>query len=195
MRQIQLVIPGTPVPKARPRSHVIHTGEFWFNTKTGRQEEVLKKTTYTPEESAGFDALVRLAYYRECGEVPPTEDFVQLLIWVHLQAPKSMSKADRSLAWEEVLPHGKKPDEDNVKKAVKDGLSSVAYVDDKQVFHADVIKSYSLRPRVEVTVTILTKEEAVCHLLRLKQHFEKQSSPTTSPGDQRTSDAQSSLSL
>ncbi len=50
-----------------------------------------------------------------------------------------------------ILP-AKKPDIDNVVKAVLDALNGVAYRDDTQVIELHVRKSYSEKPRVEVCI-------------------------------------------
>lgn len=50
-----------------------------------------------------------------------------------------------------ILP-AKKPDIDNVVKAVLDALNGVAYRDDTQVVELHVRKSYSEKPRVEVSI-------------------------------------------
>lgn len=52
--------------------------------------------------------------------------------------------------WQEDLQ--KKPDIDNVVKAVLDALNGVAYRDDTQVIELHVRKSYSEKPRVEVCI-------------------------------------------
>lgn len=46
----------------------------------------------------------------------------------------------------------KKPDTDNLSK-IKDGLNGVAFRDDAQIFHEDIWKFYSHRPRLEITIT------------------------------------------
>ena len=46
----------------------------------------------------------------------------------------------------------KKPDLDNVLKAVLDGLNGIAFVDDSQVVNVCMAKHYDLTPRVAVTV-------------------------------------------
>ena len=47
----------------------------------------------------------------------------------------------------------KKPDIDNVIKAILDGLNEVAYKDDAQVVNVSASKYYSDEPRVEVIVS------------------------------------------
>lgn len=51
----------------------------------------------------------------------------------------------------ELLP-AKKPDIDNVVKAVLDALNKVAYRDDNQVVELQIRKQYSERPRLEICI-------------------------------------------
>ena len=195
MRTIELTIPGKPAAKARAKFRAVHTGEFEYNKHAGRKQEKVHVIPHTPEDSAKFENLVRLAYVEVCRDVPPTDGFVILDVWAYFQAPKSLRVADRALAQEGLLPHGKKPDGDNVLKAIKDGLRSVAYQDDRQVFDARVMKSYSIRPRTEVTITILTQEEATCQLLKCRQSCARPSESTTFDLTRRTESGQTSLAL
>lgn len=49
----------------------------------------------------------------------------------------------------ELLP-AKKPDIDNIAKAVLDALNSVAYRDDTQIVELQIRKQYSEKPRLEI---------------------------------------------
>ena len=46
----------------------------------------------------------------------------------------------------------KKPDTDNIAKAILDALNGVAYYDDAQVVELHVVKKYSDEPRAEVMI-------------------------------------------
>ena len=50
-------------------------------------------------------------------------------------------------------PHAKRPDSDNIVKAVLDGLNLIAYHDDAQVWAHNVRKVYSEHPGVTVMLT------------------------------------------
>ena len=67
------------------------------------------------------------------------------------EVPKSCSKVRRTANVKrgELLP-AKKPDIDNIVKAVLDALNEVAYRDDTQVVELQVRKQYSERPRLEI---------------------------------------------
>lgn len=49
----------------------------------------------------------------------------------------------------ELMP-AKKPDIDNIAKAVLDALNSVAYRDDTQIVELQIRKQYSEKPRLEI---------------------------------------------
>jgi len=193
MRTVELTIPGKPVAKARAKFRAVHTGVYEFNKHRGRKQEKVHVVPHTPAESAKYENLVRMAYVEVCRDLPPTDEFVVIDVVAYFQAPKSLRAADRVFAEDGVLPHGKKPDGDNILKAIKDGLRTVAYQDDRQVFDAHVLKAISNRPRCEVKITFLNQEEAVCRLRRQVSGQEPHSSevPMTRP----TSSSQCSLSL
>ena len=46
----------------------------------------------------------------------------------------------------------KKPDADNILKAISDALNGIVYRDDSQVCDCSVVKLYSKNPRVEVSI-------------------------------------------
>ena len=159
MKTIEFTIPGIPVAKARPQVRTVHTGEMYYNKHRDREEEKIHAFLHTPEKSVNFENLVRMAFVATCGDAP-TQEPVEIEIRAFFQIAKSAKKSDREDAAREVLPHTKKPDSDNVVKAVLDGLNTVAFADDKQVFRITVSKWYSNRPRTEVTITIQSQEEA-----------------------------------
>ena len=67
--------------------------------------------------------------------------------------PKSASqKKRRQMLGGDIRPT-KKPDSDNVLKAICDSLNGIAYRDDAQVVDCIVRKLYSDAPRVEVTIS------------------------------------------
>jgi Holliday junction resolvase RusA-like endonuclease len=46
----------------------------------------------------------------------------------------------------------KKPDADNIMKAIADALNGIAYKDDSQIVNVTITKWYSDTPRVEVAI-------------------------------------------
>lgn len=134
---ITFTIPGEPVAKGRARSfvrngHVAH---------------------YTPDKTARYENLVKLAAQQAMAEAAPIEGAVGLIVRAYFSIPKSWSlKKQRSAALGEIM-HTKRPDLDNVVKAIKDGANGVAWKDDSQVVDVRASKRYGT-PRVEVEVKV-----------------------------------------
>ena len=142
---VNLSVLGEPMGKQRPRATFV----------AGHA------TIYTPKKTQGYEARFASAY----GEKYLNQEPMQGAIRVTINAFFALSKADFNSKGEpnkkgtaklqgEMLPT-KKPDCDNVAKAVLDGLNGVAFQDDSQVVSLLISKSYSLRPRVEVAIETL----------------------------------------
>ena len=70
----------------------------------------------------------------------------------HLMRPKSLPK--------KVTHHVKKPDLDNLVKAVKDALEGIAYNNDSQICREDIGKYYTIDdPRVIIEINHIEGEE------------------------------------
>ena len=65
-------------------------------------------------------------------------------LYFHLPRPKSLPKR--------VVHHVKKPDADNLAKAIKDAMRGVVYKDDSQIVELIVRKQYGDPPRVVIAV-------------------------------------------
>ena len=132
---IQFTIPGEPVAKGRARSfvrggHVAH---------------------YTPEKTARYENLVKLAAQQAMDGLPPADGAITLTVRAYFGIPDSWSKKRQAAALAGVEHHTKRPDLDNVVKAIKDGMNGVAWRDDCQVVQLkDCRKTYGETPRVEV---------------------------------------------
>jgi Holliday junction resolvase RusA-like endonuclease len=128
-------VPGTPVAKGRPRSFVRggHVGH------------------YTPEKTVRYESLVAHEAAVAMGTASPVEGAVRLCVMAYFPIPASWSKKRQKAAMDGFEHVAKKPDIDNVVKAVKDGMNGVAWRDDCQVVSLVANKEYSDRPRVEVT--------------------------------------------
>jgi Holliday junction resolvase RusA-like endonuclease len=75
---------------------------------------------------------------------------VQLALEVYLQIPASASKKQQALMASGHMLPTKKPDIDNILKAVKDAVNGVVWRDDSQVTDVRLLKRYSTQPRVQV---------------------------------------------
>ena len=135
MNRIFFVVPGEPVPKARPR----------FTMQGG------KARTYTPTNSAAYETTVGLlahAAMRAHGIAEPLSGALHVQVQAFFPVPRTWSKKRKAAAsW-----HASRPDLDNVVKSALDGLNRVAFVDDGQVASVYATKAYSATPRLEVAV-------------------------------------------
>ena len=103
-----------PIAKARPR--------------LGRYR------TYTPKKTADYERAVQLAYQNQFKKEKPFEKPVKMEIAFYFQVPKSYPKSRRLQFAEGNQPHTKRPDLDNLVKAVTDALNGLAYNDDSQIY-------------------------------------------------------------
>lgn len=111
---------------------------------------VARGHAYTPKRTKEYEEIVRIAYKNAGGT--KLEGAVFMRIRAVYKAPKnSLLYHDRT----------KKPDLDNIAKAILDGLNGIAYEDDAQISFLQVKKVYG-----EEDFTIIEVSEAErCGLL------------------------------
>lgn len=144
MRQIVFTIPGAPVAKGRAK--FARRGNF--------------VTTYTPKETVQYENLVRLAAKEAMGTGEPFDLPIALTVAIYLPIPQSWSKKKQEKARLGLVGATKKPDADNVLKALKDGMNGVVYVDDSRITDVVLQKRYASAPRVDVIARTLDLEVA-----------------------------------
>ncbi len=139
---ISFVIPGEPVPKGRARSTII-------TPKALNKRAFISH--YTPKKTAMFENKVGVFFRQShCGS--PAKGPISLKIKSYFKIPKSWPKKKKLAAAYEQMPVIKKPDIDNVMKSILDGLNTIAFEDDSQVYLIQAEKWYSNRPRTEVII-------------------------------------------
>lgn len=137
VRPVRFVVPGAAVGKGRPR--FAKRGNF--------------VSTYTPERTANYENLVRLAAGRAMYGRALIEGPVLLEVDIAVAVPASWSqKKQREALAGELLPTTK-PDADNVLKLVCDALNGVVWHDDRQVCAVAMSKTYRDVPFVSVVVS------------------------------------------
>ena len=134
MSIIAFTIPGQPVAKGRPRA-CIRGG---------------KVATYTPDNTARYENLVKLAAQEARKGLPPIGGAVALEVKVFLAVPASWPKKKQAEAVAGTVRPSGRPDADNLLKSVADGMNGVVFADDAQVTSCLVQKRYDTAPRVEV---------------------------------------------
>lgn len=132
-------IPGPVQGKARART--------FYNGKLGRMQSI------TPEKTVLYENLIKQRFMAECKNTYFNKEPLVMMIIAYFPIPKSTTKKDRGLIAEGLLLPTKKPDADNIAKAICDALNGVAYGDDTQVVSLTVMKEYTdAEPRVEVYI-------------------------------------------
>ncbi len=134
-------VPGNPRGKQR-----------YVQTKQGNK--------YTPKETVIYENLIKHEFISKYPDAEPLPGAVMLKICAEYPITESWSKKKKIEAIDmKIFP--KKPDWDNVGKIVSDALNGIAYADDAQVFYAVVMKRYSTRPRLTVSVEIMKEGEGI----------------------------------
>lgn len=135
--KIEFIVPGVPQGKARPRVCRING----------------KSVTYTPQKTVDYERLIR-ASYNSVSEFKFTEDIpLKMKILALFPIPKNTSKATKFSMLSGKILATKKPDGDNIIKAICDALNDVAYQDDKQICKIYFEKKYAKIPCVKVEIS------------------------------------------
>lgn len=136
---VRFTVNGNPVGKGRPR--FVRRGNF--------------VQTYTPQKTKSYEDSVRESARQAMGSSDPLETPISIYLYIRLPIPASYSKKRTRDCIEGAERPTKKPDWDNIAKAVTDALNGICYVDDCQIVDAHVRKVYSVEPGVDV----MLKEE------------------------------------
>lgn len=133
---IAFTVPGQPVAKGRP--------------KFARQGGFVR--TYTPEKTASYESIVKIHAAQAMQGAAPMVGPLALDLTLFVAIPKSTTKRDRARIAVGTYHPTKKPDLDNVLKAVTDAMNGIVYEDDAQIVRIVTAKVYSDTPRAEVMV-------------------------------------------
>lgn len=145
LQSITFFVPGQPVAKGRP---IAGRG---FGGRT---------TLRTPEKTVAYEGLVAHACAQAMEGAPPFSGPLELSLQINVQIPASWSKKRQQAAQDGDIAPTKKPDLDNIVKALCDGMNGVAYADDAQIVQMSVRKVYSTTPGAHVVVRGLHGEAA-----------------------------------
>lgn len=133
---IDFIVPGQPVGKGRPRA---------FRMGKGIR-------MHTPEKTASYESLVATAAHGVMRGRAPLEGACRVVMDIRLMVPMSWSAKKRQQALDGQILPTKKPDADNVIKAVFDALNGIVWQDDVQVVQLQASKRYSATPGVAVVI-------------------------------------------
>jgi len=136
---LTFTVPGTPQGKGRPRIG-----------KVGEHARM-----FTPQKTVAYEGLIAHAGHAAMEGRALIEGAVSVVMDIRLEVPASWSqkKQARALAGQEMPT--KKPDIDNVEKAIFDGLNGVVWKDDVQVVDVCKRKRYASAPGVTVEIEVL----------------------------------------
>lgn len=118
-------VSGDPQGKARPR--------------------FVNGRVYTPQRTRDYEAEVRQAYMQTFKALNPIPGAVRLEVQADFRVPKSGKHQPASWCL-------KRPDADNIAKAVLDALNGIAFADDAQVCDVRVVKRWADESQVTVKV-------------------------------------------
>lgn len=137
MSGFSFVVPTIPVAQPRQRVTMIAG----------------KPSNYTPTNHPvnAFKAACQSAAVKAYTGAP-LEGPLRLAVWFYLPRPKNMMWKTKPTP---AVPHAKKPDSDNLVKAVKDSLSKIIWRDDAQIsemFVSKLVVAGDGQPKVIIEV-------------------------------------------
>ena len=134
-RELSFFVPGEPRGKARPIN--------------------LGKNVVKDEKTAAYENKIALAAYAALGDQKMFEGAVAVRLVAYVQPPPSdpASKQQKMLAGQVLFI--KRPDIDNIAKAIMDGCQHVVFPNDNRVAELVAMKAYGSKPGVLVTITEL----------------------------------------
>lgn len=130
--QAIFTVSGDPEGKARPR--------------------VTRNGTYTPHKTQAYEKLVQMSFRAQCPGVFFGYAPLCVYITANFAPPQSATKRKRSRMLSGEIRPTKKPDTDNIAKAICDALNGVAYRDDAQICRLTVSKTYAELAAVSVRI-------------------------------------------
>lgn len=146
--EIQFVVPGCPVGKGRHRSAPLMKGGKPVIGKGGRPIVI----HHSDKKTASFEGLVAHSASVAMAGKQLIAGACFLELDIRLEIPQSWSKKKKQEALSGLLAATKKPDADNVEKAICDGMNGVVWKDDVQVVEVKKRKRYAETPGVVVIV-------------------------------------------
>jgi len=134
------IIHAVPKPKGRPRV-----------TRSGH--------AFTPKATREYEKLIVSEWNIQHGKATPIENPIAVRVMFYMPIPKATSNKARERMAAGLEVPAKKPDIDNLLKAVLDALNGKAYHDDNQIVEISAKKLYSTEPKTVVFISELVKGE------------------------------------
>lgn len=156
MLKIRFDVAGLPRGKGRHRSSPLMKGGAPVLNRRGRPVVI----QHPDEKTVSYEAAIQHEATLAMRGRPPAKRGFLLVLSVRLPIPASWSQKKKDAARFGRVLATKKPDLDNVEKAVKDALNKVVWTDDCCVVDVVKNKRYSDRPGITVEVEELEGEPA-----------------------------------
>lgn len=115
---------------------------------------------YTPKRTKDFEDAIRFEFMAgNCEQMPvyKREQALKAEVTIGVSIPQSYSKKKQSLCRSRFIVPNKRPDIDNILKAVFDALNGYAFEDDAQITMLKAEKVYADEPYVEVMIDELRR--------------------------------------
>ena len=127
-------VPGKVIGKGRPR----------LNSYTG--------VVYTPTRTKDYESLVEQYFLLKYPRFKALEGRIKINIIAYFSIPKTTKKADINEMLENNISPTKKPDIDNMVKAVLDSMNKFAFKADNQITKLEVEKKYALEDKIYIKI-------------------------------------------
>ena len=115
---------------------------------------VTRYGTYTPQKTKDFEQAIAWEFRKQFKGHEIIVKPIKVSICATFEPPKSYSNPKRLRCLKSY--HSKKPDIDNIAKAIMDSLNGLAYKDDNQVCELNIIKRYGLKDNITIEIEPLT---------------------------------------
>ena len=127
-------VPGKVIGKGRPR----------LNSYTG--------VVYTPTRTKDYESLVEQYFLLKYPRFKVLEGRIKVSIIAYFSIPKATKKSDINEMLDNNISPTKKPDIDNIVKAVLDSMNKFAFKDDNQITKLEVEKKYALEDKIYIKI-------------------------------------------
>ena len=126
---MKFIVNGKPTGKGRPR--------------------LSRWGVYTPNKTVAYENLVKFSYLQATDD-KLVNCAIKIEIWAYFEPPRSISKKK----YNELIgkAYTKKPDIDNIGKAILDALNGIAYEDDNQIAELVIHKIYDEKARAVIDI-------------------------------------------
>ena len=127
-------VPGKVIGKGRPR----------LNSYTG--------VVYTPTKTKDYESLVEQYFLLKYPRFKILEGRIKVSIIAYFSIQKATKKSDINEMLDNNISPTKKPDIDNIVKAVLDSMNKFAFKDDNQITKLEVEKKYALEDKIYIKI-------------------------------------------